>query len=109
MKIRLFCVAGMSTSLLVNRKREAAARRGEDVDIRAYAESDMEKCLDGVDVALLGPQSRLALKKARTLCEPRRIPVAVIPVAIYSEMDGEKALDFARESLANIRGGKTNE
>ncbi len=32
MKIRLFCVAGMSTSLLVNRMKEAAAGRGEDLD-----------------------------------------------------------------------------
>lgn len=31
MKIRLFCVAGMSTSLLVNRMKEAAAGRGEDL------------------------------------------------------------------------------
>ncbi len=106
MKIRLFCVAGMSTSLLVNRMKEAAAGRGEDLDIRAYAESDMEKCLDGVDVALLGPQSRLALKKARALCEPKGIPVAVIPVAAYSEMNGEKALDFARELQANYRREK---
>ena len=103
MKIRLFCVAGMSTSLLVNRMREAAGRRGEDQDIRAYAESDMEKCLDGVDVVPLGPQSRLALKKAKTLCQPRQIPADVIPTAVYSEMDGEKALDFARELLDKYR------
>ena len=76
------------------------------MDIRAYAESDMEKCLDGVDVALLGPQSRLVLKKARALCEPKGIPVAVIPVAAYSEMNGEKALDFARELQANYRREK---
>lgn len=103
MKIRLFCVAGMSTSLLVNRMKEAAAEQGEELDVRAYAESDMEKCLDGVDVALLGPQSRLALKKARALCHPRQIPVDVIPVAVYSEMNGEKALEFARELQANYR------
>lgn len=103
MKIRLFCVAGMSTSLLVNRMREAAKKRGEDMDIRAYSESDMEKCLDGVQAALLGPQSRLALKRARALCEPKGIPVAVIPVSVYSEMDGEKALDFAEELQDNYR------
>ena len=103
MKIRLFCVAGMSTSLLVNRMREAAAQRGEDMDIRAYSESDMENCLDGVHAALLGPQSRLALKKARAICEPKGILVAVIPVLIYSEMDGEKALDFVKELQDNYR------
>ena len=106
MKIRLFCVAGMSTSLLVNRMREAALKKGESVDVRAYGESDMEQCLDGVDVVLLGPQSRPALKRAKILCRSRQIPVDVIPAAIYSRMDGEKALEFARELQDNYEEGK---
>ena len=33
MKIRLFCAAGMSTSLLVNKMKEAAKEKGIDADI----------------------------------------------------------------------------
>ena len=35
--ITLFCAAGMSTSLLVNKMKEAAAAKGADYDIAAYS------------------------------------------------------------------------
>lgn len=35
-KIVLFCAGGMSTSLLVNKMREAAAKQGKEYDINAY-------------------------------------------------------------------------
>ena len=36
-KIVLFCAAGMSTSLLVNKMKQAAAKAGKDYDIAAYS------------------------------------------------------------------------
>ena len=56
MVIRLFCAAGMSTSVLVEKMKEAAKEKGKDAEIAAYPISEMEARLDGVDVALLGPQ-----------------------------------------------------
>lgn len=100
--IRLFCAAGMSTSLLVNKMKEAAEKKGLDVDIAAYSEADMEKCLDGVDVALLGPQARYALKRAKELCEPRGIAIGVIPVITYGRMDGEETLRLAEKMAAEV-------
>lgn len=100
MTIRLFCASGMSTSLLVNKMKEAAEKMGKEVDISAYSEADMENCLEGVDVALLGPQARYALKKAKGLCEPKGIPVGVIPAVVYGRMDGEETLRFAEELAA---------
>ncbi|NSA02839.1 cellobiose-specific phosphotransferase system component IIB [Clostridium beijerinckii] len=63
--IRLFCAAGMSTSLLVNKMKEAAKNKGIDVDIEAFPESQMDKNIEGVDVALLGPQVGYTLNKAK--------------------------------------------
>ena len=37
--IRLFCAAGMSTSLLVNKMKEAAKNKEIDVDIEAFPEA----------------------------------------------------------------------
>jgi len=54
MVIRLFCAAGMSTSVLVEKMKEAAKEKGKDAEIAAYPISEMEARLDGVDVALLG-------------------------------------------------------
>lgn len=98
--IRLFCAAGMSTSLLVNKMKDAAKIRGVEVDIEAFPEGQMDKHLDGVNVALLGPQVGYTLGKAKKICEPLRIPVDVIPMVDYGMMNGEKVLDFALR-LAN--------
>ena len=54
--IRLFCAAGMSTSLLVNKMKDAASKRGIEADIAAFPEGQMDQHLNGVNVALLGPQ-----------------------------------------------------
>ena len=94
-KIRLFCAAGMSTSLLVSKMREAAKEKGIEADIEAFPEGQMDKQLDNVDVALLGPQVGYTLGKSKKICEPKGIPVDVIPMVDYGLMNGKKVLDFA--------------
>ena len=93
--IRLFCAAGMSTSLLVNKMKDAAKAKGIEADIEAFPEGQMDKNLDGVHVALLGPQVGYTLGKAKKICEPKGIPVDVIPMVDYGMMNGQKVLDFA--------------
>ena len=48
MVIRLFCAAGMSTSLLVKKMEEAAKEKGKDADIAAYPFTEMERVIEGV-------------------------------------------------------------
>ena len=43
MVIRLFCAAGMSTSVLVKKMQEAAKEKGKDADIAAFPISEMER------------------------------------------------------------------
>jgi len=95
MKIKLFCSAGMSTSLLVKKMQEAAQKRGLDCFIEAYPEGELERHVDDCDVALLGPQVRFMLKKAQGICGPKNVPVEVIPMTDYGMMNGEKVLDLA--------------
>lgn len=66
-KIRLFCAAGMSTSVLVNKMKKAAEAKGIEADIEALPEAQMAKMVDGIDAALLGPQVAYALTKAKNL------------------------------------------
>ena len=94
-KIRLFCAAGMSTSLLVNKMKDAAKTKGIEVDIEAFPEGQMDKHLEDVNVALLGPQVGYTLGKAKKICEPKGIPIDVIPMVDYGMMNGQKVLDFA--------------
>ena len=98
--IRLFCAAGMSTSLLVNKMKESATKRGIEADIAAFPEGQMDKHLDGVNVALLGPQVGYRLANAKEVCGAKGVPVDVIPMVDYGMMNGAKVLELALK-LAN--------
>ncbi|MDB2156689.1 PTS sugar transporter subunit IIB [Clostridium butyricum] len=93
--IKLFCASGMSTSVLVNKMKEAAKAKGVEAEIAAFPESQMDKHLESMDVALLGPQVGYRLANAKALCGPKGIPVEVIPMVDYGMMNGAKVLDLA--------------
>lgn len=93
--IRLFCNQGMSTSLLVTKMRDAAAKQGAEVDIAAFPANEMEERIDGIDCALLGPQVGYLKGKAAKICGAKNVPVDVIPMADYGMCNGEKVLAFA--------------
>lgn len=101
MVIRLFCAAGMSTSVLVSKMKEAAVQKGKDADIEAFPISEMERRLDGVDVALLGPQVGFQLDKSKEICGPKGIPVDVIPMVDYGTCNGMNVLKFAYKLAKN--------
>ncbi len=96
-KIALFCAAGMSTSMLVEKMKKSASERSIEVDINAYPESELSKRVDEIDVALLGPQVRFMLDKAKEICDPKNVPVEVINTMDYGMMNGAKVLDRALE------------
>lgn len=99
--IRLFCNQGMSTSILVNKMKDAAAKDGIDVDIEAFPIGEIDDRLTGVDCALLGPQVAYMKDKAQKVCGAKNVPVDVIPMVDYGMCNGEKVLTFARK-LANV-------
>lgn len=93
--IRLFCNAGMSTSLLVNSMRKEAEAAGIEADIRSYSAHEINANLEGADVALLGPQISFLKASKQALCDAAGIPLAVIPVRDYGMVDGKAVLDLA--------------
>jgi PTS system cellobiose-specific IIB component len=96
-KITLFCAAGMSTSLLVNKMKEAAAAAGKDYEIAAYSLNDFEKQAPSADVCLLGPQVRFALKKLQTAHPDMKI--TDIPMQMYGMMKGKETLELAEKLM----------
>ena len=97
--IALFCSAGMSTSMLVSKMRKYAECEGIEVAIEAYPEAEMSKRIDGIDVALIGPQIAYILPKVKKICNEKGIPVEVIPSVDYGMMNGEKVLKFAMQLM----------
>jgi len=93
MKVLLACAGGFSTSMLVEKMKEAANSQGLEVTINACGDSGIEDYLP-VDVILLGPQMGHIESNVKELVKGE-IPVAVIDMMDYGMMNGEKVLQTA--------------
>ncbi|MNW28948.1 PTS sugar transporter subunit IIB [Paenibacillus massiliensis] len=91
-KILLACAGGFSTSMLVERMKEAAKSRGVEIDIDAVAENDIAEQAP-FDIIMLGPQMGHA--EDELAAQYSNIPVTTIDMMDYGTMDGEKVLDTA--------------
>ncbi|ECU9386473.1 PTS sugar transporter subunit IIB [Salmonella enterica subsp. enterica serovar Newport] len=97
--ILLCCAAGMSTSLLVQKMKEAALKRGADVSVRAIPVAECEENLQQADVILLGPQVRYEQHHLQVMAGANGKKVAVIDMKDYGLMDGDAVLEKALKLL----------
>ena len=96
-KITLLCAAGMSTSLLVNKMKQAAEKNGWDYEIEAYGLADEPRVVPDADIILLGPQIRFNEKKLNEKY-PDKI-IRCIDMREYGTMNGEAVVKFARREM----------
>lgn len=96
--ILLVCSAGMSTSLLVSKMKEAAKEAEIEVNINALPISECGSVIDTVDIVLLGPQVRYQKSQVDALVNGR-IPVEVIDMRLYGIMNGKEILKQALDIL----------
>ncbi|CUR64481.1 PTS sugar transporter subunit IIB [Leuconostoc gasicomitatum] len=99
--IMLCCVAGMSTSLLVNKMKKAATELEKDVVIFATSVSgfDQELASREVDCVMLGPQVSYMEKDFKEKLKDKNMPLSVINMQDYGMMNGEKVLLQAYELM----------
>lgn len=95
--IVLMCVAGMSTSMLEMKMKQAADTQGYECAIHAFPLTDIKKIGDP-DIVLLGPQVRFQLKKVE---QEVSCPVVAVEMREYGSMDGESVLKKVREALGD--------
>ncbi|MGN1277347.1 MAG: PTS sugar transporter subunit IIB [Floccifex sp.] len=96
MKILLCCNAGMSSSILVKKIQDAAAKNGEDIEVKAVANSAVKNEVGKWDVCLVGPQLMFAVNSIKTQLN---IPVGAIEPRTYAMADGDAAIKFAKKLL----------
>lgn len=101
MKILLACSSGMSTSLLVNKMKEAAATHGIEAEIWAVGQSEVDKEMPKADVLLFGPQMRFLKSKFASKGKELNIPVDVIAPVSYGRCDGKAVLQQAMDLINN--------
>lgn len=89
-KILLVCGAGMSTSLLVKRMREADSKR--EFDIKCCDLMSAKLQIVQSDIVLLAPHVAYIYSEYETLSKDLKIPLMIIDKDDYREMNGERAL-----------------
>ncbi|WP_313585079.1 PTS sugar transporter subunit IIB [Lacrimispora sp.] len=97
--IVLFCSAGMSTSLLVNKMRAAAAEINYDCKINAYALASSKVKGKDADIILLGPQIRFSKTKVERDCPGKLIEC--IDMQLYGTMNGAEVIAQVRKALGD--------
>ncbi|HEY1843329.1 MAG TPA: PTS sugar transporter subunit IIB [Buttiauxella sp.] len=99
-RILLCCAAGMSTSMVVNRMKQAALVQQIDVEIKAVGLEEFTDEMPGYDCCLLGPQIKYRLEDFKAQAAPKQIPVTVINPMDYGMMRGDKILADALALIA---------
>lgn len=95
--IVLFCGAGMSTSLLAARMKEAADAKNIEVSVEAYPITQLSVVGPTADIILLGPQIRH--NKNRIVESVPAVPVEVIDMTAYGMVDGKKVIEQVLQTL----------
>lgn len=98
-KIYLFCMAGLSTSMMVKKMQEAAKEEGYDCEIAAYSVSDVAQKGKDADCILLGPQVRYKLKEVQQQMAGK--PVILMDMADYGMLRGKNVLHTARKAMGD--------
>lgn len=98
MNLLLICGVGMSTSLIVERIKEAAEVRGEPLECWAVMQSAAHENFAKADVILIGPHIAYFRKNLENMAGPlSAIKIGIIDRMDYAMFNGEKILDFALE------------
>ena len=104
-RVVLVCAAGMSSSLIEEKIRQAAAVAGQQMELQAVDSTRMglwDYEHDRMDIILVAPQVRFKKKSILEKAEPLGIIVQDIDTVAYGMVDGEKifaqVLDALQES-----------
>ena len=93
--VKLFCSAGMSTSLFAQKMQQEAEKRGLDFDVKGYGLAEVDSEGPKADVIMIGPQARYMVDEV-TKKFPET-PVKDIPMQMYGLRQGAMGLDLANE------------
>ena len=91
--ILLVCNAGMSTSILVEKMKKVAIEKGIEAKIWALSSTEAKNNKEDVDVVLIAPQLKFAVKDIQNSFQDR--PIEVIDMRVYGTIDGNSALNQA--------------
>lgn len=104
--IALVCNTGLSTNLLKEVMEKDIQDKGEDYKVMALASSKLKERVaedDTIQLILLAPQMAFLEKDYKKKYQPE-IPVQVVDMETYFNIDGESVMEVVREELGEKDG-----
>lgn len=98
-KLLLMCMGGFSTGILMEKMKNAAKEKQEDVDVKAVGASQLDTYVNDCDVLLLAPQISYMEDSIRK--NYPKLPIYAIDSRDYGMLKGDKVLDGALQLLTN--------
>jgi len=102
-KVVMVCAMGMSSSLLENKTREAAAAAGVPFELHAITTPEIARWdfqMNYVDVVLVAPQVRYKRKSIAEAAAPYNIIVQDIDPIIFCMVEGEKLFQQIMDAIS---------
>ena len=99
MKILLLCSGGFSSSLLVEKLKQAAAQKGEKLEVEATGSEALEQEIKNYDLVLVAPQIRHRFKRLAEIAHINQRPIALISPEIFGRLQAEKLFAQIKELL----------
>lgn len=90
MIVNLFCANGFTSSMLRNKIREEAKKKGLDYQVDAFPYSEIGEQGEKADIILLGPQIRYNLKHVQEQFPNKK--VILIDMKTWGATDGAKVV-----------------
>jgi len=103
-KVVLVCAAGMSSSLLEEKIRQAAVAAGKEMELKAVDATTMSLWnyeQDRMDVILIAPQVRFKKRGIIQQSEPFGVIVQDIDTVAYGMVDGDIIFSQVLDALKN--------
>lgn len=97
MKIVLACAYGMSTSIVAKKITAALSPQEAGWKVDAKNIDSLAEYAADYDVVLLGPQVRMRLNDAKSVCDPLSIPVDIINPVDYGTGNGANIIKAIRK------------
>jgi PTS system cellobiose-specific IIB component len=94
--VLLVCAAGMSSSLLESKTRDAAQAKGHELNIHALSVGQITSYnfkSRPVDMVLIAPQVRYKKKSITELAAPHGVVVQDIAPTVFGMVDGDALFD----------------
>ncbi len=101
-KALMVCAMGMSSSLLESKTKEAAAKAGFPLDLKAVAVQEIvlwDPAMNWYDIVLVAPQVFYKRKAIEATARPHGIIVQPIEPTVFGMVDGEALCKQIMEAI----------